>query len=276
MKGPTRLLGITLLLAAVFGSLLYAAETLAQAEESTATVARNDPAAYESEADRAVHESDAPEYVDRFPSGVYRIMIAPGDGDEDQPSDGDEDQPGDGDGIYSLSADDAATTSMSDVNLPSLAFRGPLEPGIYATDFDATDCQYELRRMTPRDGERVIGHDRLLQGRMMVTLNEVEPDTFLSTSGCGDWVSWSPPETPLRQAGDGDYWLGDLAYGIWQVPRGCYWEKVVAFRGADLADVVDTGTGPEELVVDEETIGVRVRNCGLQDMIRVRPAPTRQ
>jgi hypothetical protein len=251
-----------LLLAAVFGTLLYTAETLAQTEDSTPMEAR-DPAAPEPDTDRTDGQSDALGFVDHFPSGVYR-MVASGD---------DEDRPGGEDGIYSISGDDAATTSLSDVSLLGLAYRGPLEPGIYASASDGTDCQYELRRTTRRVGERVIGHDRLLEGRMLVTLNEVEPDTFVSTPGCGDWTPWSPPETALMNAGDGDYWLGDLAQGIWEVPDGCYWEKVVAFRGVDLADVIDNGTGPEELVVDEGTVGVRVRNCGGRHMIRVRPAP---
>ncbi len=258
-----------MLLAAVFGTLLYTAETLAQTEDSAPREAR-DPAAPEPDTDRTDRQSDALGYVDHFPSGVYRITVAGGD-DEDRPGGGDDDN--DGDGIYSISGDDAATTSLSDVSLLGLAYRGPLEPGIYASAGDASDCQYELRRTIRRVGERVIGHDRLLEGRMLVTLNEVEPDTFVSTAGCGDWTPWSPPETPLKQAGDGDYWLGDLAQGIWEVPNGCYWEKVVAFRGVDLADVIDNGTGPEELIVDQGTVGVRVRGCGGRDMIRVRPAP---
>lgn len=265
MKGPTRLLGITLLLAAMFGSLLYTAETLAQAAGPTPTVARSEPVGAEPESDQLDEQSTAMGYADGFPSGIYRIRAEPDDGDE-SPVDGK---------VYSIAGDDAATTSLSDdISLLGLAFRGPLEPGIYATEFDATDCQYELRRTMREVGERVIGHDRLREGRMLVTINEFEPDTFIATGGCGAWTPWSPLDAPLKKAGDGDYWLGDLAQGVWKVPNGCYWEKVVAFRGADLADVVDNGTGPKELVVDEATVGVRVRTCDDQNMNRVGPAPS--
>ena len=134
-------------------------------------------------------------------------------------------------------------------------------PGLYTTDFGVIDCEYELRRIMDDNRDHVIGHDRIGQGRMMVSINEVEPDSFVATETCGEWSPWSPLVDPLTVAGTGDYWIGDLAVGIWSVPRECYWEKVVSFRGALFADVEATGAGPGELTVDQFTLGIRIRHC---------------
>jgi hypothetical protein len=107
----------------------------------------------------------------------------------------------------------------------------------------------------------VIGQDHLADGRLLVSFNDVEPDLFSARPGCGVWVPWSPVIEPLEEAVDGDYWVGDLAAGTWSVPDDCLWEKVVAFRGAALVDVEESGFGPEPLVIDDETLGVRIRGC---------------
>jgi hypothetical protein len=96
---------------------------------------------------------------------------------------------------------------------------------------------------------------------MLVTINEIEPDRFAAAPQCGDWAPWSPLVEALTVAGDGDYWIGDLAEGSWTVPEGCMWEKVVGFRGAELFDVQQSGNATEPLVVDDETVGLRVRGC---------------
>lgn len=143
----------------------------------------------------------------------------------------------------------------------SLADRGRLAPGLYATSFGVRDCSYEIRRVNKSKTEVVIGEDRLGEGRVLVSINEIEPDVFVSVPQCGEWSRWSPLVDPLTVAGDGDYWIGDLAIGTWSVPPGCIWEKVVGFRGAELFDVQDSAIGPRPLVVDEDTLGVRVRGC---------------
>ncbi len=142
----------------------------------------------------------------------------------------------------------------------SLAPTGWIEPGLYASPLDVEDCGYELHRLV-RDDERLIGHDRLSTGRLLVSLNPIEPDLFRPTQQCRQWAPWVPLAEPLVAAGDGDYWVGDLAPGTWAVPEGCLWEHVVAFRGARLADVTSSGRGPRPLVVDQETLGVRIRGC---------------
>lgn len=143
----------------------------------------------------------------------------------------------------------------------SLAGPGLLTPGMYATAFDVTDCSFELRRIMSDKKEAVIGKDRLSEGRMLVSINEIEPDTFSSVPNCGDWIPWTPLAQPLTVVGNGDYWIGDLAVGTWDAPTDCMWEKVVGFRGAKLWDVQSSGHGPEPLVVDDETLGVRIRGC---------------
>ncbi|MEL6983139.1 MAG: hypothetical protein AAFO29_12010, partial [Actinomycetota bacterium] len=136
----------------------------------------------------------------------------------------------------------------------SLAPAEDIVPGLYASSFDAEGCSYELRRVDRSGDDRLIGQERLGDGRLLVSLNPIEPDVFSSVPQCRSWVPWSPLVAPLVQASAGDYWIGDLAKGTWSVPDGCLWEKVVAFRGARLADVTDSGLGPEELVVDDETM----------------------
>lgn len=151
---------------------------------------------------------------------------------------------------------------------------GTMPPGLYATAFGVEDCRYEIRRIisTSRSRtvtERLIGEDYLPDGRMLVSFNEIEPDIFTARPTCGDWVPWSPVAEPLTVAADGDYWVGDLARGTWSVPDGCMWEKVVAFRGAELVDVEDSAIGPRPLIVDDETLGVRIRGCGVPMELRL-------
>ena len=143
----------------------------------------------------------------------------------------------------------------------SQAALGSLAPGLYATAFGVRDCGYELRRINKSGEEVVIGQDHLFEGRVLVTINEIEPDSFRARPQCGDWSLWSPLAEPLTSVGNGDYWVGDLAPGTWDVPEGCVWEEVVAFRGAELVDVEHAGMGPEALVVDDETLGLRIRGC---------------
>jgi hypothetical protein len=116
----------------------------------------------------------------------------------------------------------------------------------------------------------VIGEEYLSSGRLLVEINEIEPDWFASSGSCGPWYRWSPLAVPLTRAGTGDYWVGDLARGVWQVPDSCRWEKVVSFRGASLADVEAHGRGPEPLIVDAGTYGVRVRECTVPMTLDVR------
>ncbi len=139
--------------------------------------------------------------------------------------------------------------------------RGMIDPGLYASASNAVDCRYELWREMA-DGEvRVIAEEFLEAGRLLVTINTIEPDWFVSTEGCGGWYRWMAPSEPLTEALDGDYWIGDLAVGTWAVPEPCRWEKVTGFRGGFLFDAVDGGRGPGVFEVDGETLGVRIRGC---------------
>ena len=106
----------------------------------------------------------------------------------------------------------------------------------------------------------------------MVTINTVEADIFRPLPQCGSWTPWSPLAEPLVTADNGDYGAGDLARGVWAVPEGCLWEKVVAFRGARLVDVVESARGEGELVIDRDLVGLRLRDCDVL-MRLVEPEP---
>lgn len=140
--------------------------------------------------------------------------------------------------------------------------QGEIVPGLYATDFDTEGCSYELWRVMKKTRvNRVIGEDFLSDGRLLVTINGIEPDWFISTAPCGEWTQWRPRPDPTWPVDNGDYWIGDLAPGYWDVPANCLWEFVVGFRGANLNDVVDGGHGPGRILIDDDTVGVRVRGC---------------
>lgn len=140
--------------------------------------------------------------------------------------------------------------------------QGEILPGLYTTDFDAVDCGYELWHVERTSREAaVIGEEYLASGRLLVDINGIEPDWFVSSTGCGDWFQWQPRPEPQAPAANGDYWLGDLALGQWLVPSGCIWEKTVTFRGGLLRDVVESGQGPDVIEVFDEPLGLRLRNC---------------
>ncbi|MDH3295772.1 MAG: hypothetical protein OER95_15750, partial [Acidimicrobiia bacterium] len=174
-------------------------------------------------------------------------------------SDGSDDASDDADSGES-GGEDGGRVDDSDDALPSI------RPGLYATRFGVENCEYELRRIMDDNRDHVIGHDQVHEGRILVSLNEYEPDTFVATDSCGEWSPWSPLVEPVVTAGDGDYWVGDLAVGLWDVPAGCLWEKVVSFRGSQLDDVEASGIGPTPLRVDQFTLGLRVRHCSDEPM----------
>jgi hypothetical protein len=187
-------------------------------------------------------------FAEDLPSGFYDVSDEPGSRDRD---------------VAPRQAPAGAYPPETDI-VPheSLNSPGSLGPGLYATTFGVKDCAYELWRVNRSGAYSIIGSDRISTGRMLVTINQVEPDVFNALPQCGVWSPWSPLTEPLVVAGNGDYWIGDLASGSWSVPAGCTWEKVVGFRGAELVDVSDSGVGPDEsLQVDEATLGVRIRGC---------------
>ncbi|MGI9611290.1 MAG: hypothetical protein ACR2QO_00155 [Acidimicrobiales bacterium] len=161
------------------------------------------------------------------------------------------------------SSDDSTDDSGDDESTGNARrlVEGEIEPGLYATAFGTENCSFELWRVMQDRNTRVIGEEHLSEGRLLVTIDGVEPDWFTPSDDCGDWYQWQPVRTSLTVAGDGDYWVGDLENGVWYAPAPCRWEKVVSFRGARLSDVVDSGSGPGSLVIDDETLGVRVRGC---------------
>jgi hypothetical protein len=153
---------------------------------------------------------------------------------------------------------------LAPVSLPGYmrAVQGELVPGTYATGTDAAECSYQLLRVMRRSREEaVIGEDYLATGRLLVTIDGVEPDSFTSTVGCGRWYRWTRRADPTAPAPNGDYGPGDLAPGLWEIPAGCLWEQVVAFRGAELRDVEANGQGPTLLPIDDVPLGLRLRSC---------------
>ncbi|MGH1493846.1 MAG: hypothetical protein ACRBK7_31365 [Acidimicrobiales bacterium] len=254
MERLTRLIGIGLLVGALGYSISHYQEAVSamtpvdeeealvlpiELEQQQAEIADGDPAA------------PPPRYlgfVDGYQSGRYTIEYAPLNEDPDE-------EP----------ADDP-TDDVPPVVASSEVTPGTMAPGLYATAFGVERCSYQIRRMASSRSkvEKLIGEDFLSEGRVLVSFNEIEPDVFTARPQCGEWMPWSPLVEPLTVAGNGDYWVGDLAQGIWDVPASCMWEKVVGFRGAELVDVQASGIGPEPLVVDEDTLGVRIRRCAAE------------
>lgn len=266
MERLTRLIGIGLLVALAVMSITNFQETLDVVDDTMAT--RGATTAESGEGDGVGELDEPPAYLTftaGLSSGFYAVAELPDDDDSDSVDDSDSDDDSDTEDTDDTDdpEDTAEDTDGEAESNPSLNDEGEIVPGLYATAFDVEDCSFELRRIMRDDNEAVIGSDRLDRGRMLVSINEIEPDTFRAARECGEWMPWSPLVEPLRVAGNGDYWIGDLRRGVWEVPDGCMWEKVVGFRGAKLWDVQDSGFGPDEpLVIDEETVGVRIRGCG--------------
>jgi hypothetical protein len=200
-----------------------------------------------------------------FGSRIYAVADLPDSADRDA-------SPADDGDAYPLETDLVPHASLAGIVA--------LEPGLYATAFDGQDCSYELVRYDRQGEERIIGQDRLSEGRMLVSLNEIEPDVFVPSPQCGGWSLWSPLVEPLVTAEPGDYWVGDLTLGLWEVPEGCLWEEVVDFRGARLSDVVESGRGPQRITIDDDTLGIRFRGCDhplvlVEAGVDPRPAPLR-
>lgn len=251
MDRVIRAIGVGLVVALVvgaFGLFRRTVDATADRQVERQTAAEERAA---DEVDGVDPDGDVPQYLAFVPgvrSGLHRVAEVEGSRDRDV-------RPRVPTGVdYPLETDLVPDHSLAGGG-------APLEPGLYATAFGVKDCSYQLRSVMRDRRDTVIGQDRLLQGRMLVTINEIEPDSFAAAPQCGDWAPWSPLVEALTVAGDGDYWIGDLAEGSWTVPEGCMWEKVVGFRGAELFDVQQSGNATEPLVVDDETVGLRVRGC---------------
>ena len=152
---------------------------------------------------------------------------------------------------------------LLDLGLPELTRSefDEIPPGLYASSPTAEGCSYELWQVQTDRRGHLIGEEHLGRGPLLASINEFEPDWFVSSPQCGRWAPWVPRAVPLTEVSDGDYWIGDLAIGLWFVPDDCRWEEVVSFRGGQLVDVVASAVGPGVLIVDEETVGIRVRSC---------------
>ncbi len=164
----------------------------------------------------------------------------------------------------SRSADRDIKQRKSDIeksNRTPLTELAEIPPGMYTTAFGVEGCSYELSAVHKDRVERSIGTDELPEGRLIVTIDEVEPDRFSADPACGAWSEWSPLQEQLTSISNGDYWKGDLSPGVWHVPKGCLWEKVLAFRGSRLTDIEESGIGPMPLEIDSRTEGVRIRGC---------------
>lgn len=273
MERLTRLLGIGLLVALAVLSITNFQETLAAVDDTMAT--RDESTPESSQAEVADGLDEPPAYL-TFTAGLSSGFYAVGELPDEDDSESDDEDADESDSESDAESDRESDADIDDGDQsdgddpaeelesnPSLNEDGEIVPGLYATAFDVEECSFELRRIMRDDNEAVIGSDRLDRGRMLVSINEIEPDTFRAARECGEWMPWSPLVEPLTVAGNGDYWIGDLRRGVWNVPEGCMWEKVVGFRGAKLWDVQDSGFGPDQpLVIDEETVGVRIRGCG--------------
>ncbi len=250
-------MGIGLLVAVVAASVGQYRQALAEVTTEPTVRAEASSLLSELEVAASAGSGDADPYAppprylsftETFASGVYNIADLPTSRDRDvAPSTRGIDR------SYPVETDLVPQFSQSG--------RGQLDPGLYGTAFGVRDCSYEIRRVTKSRTEMVIGKDRLKEGRMLVSINEIEPDVFTSLPQCGGWVPWSPLVEPLTSISNGDYWIGDLELGTWDVPTDCMWEKVVGFRGAELVDVQESGLGPRPMVIDEDTLGVRIRGC---------------
>jgi hypothetical protein len=238
-----RLVGIVLVLGAIYTSITYSVENAPQPIPSTATTPRSSeqpaPGPPSAMGSVATARPDPGLDTDDAPDALASSRFA---------------------GTYVVSGGSPSRRTSSE-GPPGI--RGSITPGLYATGFDAGSCRYELRRLMRDDTERVIGEDQLGAGRLLVTINEIEPDWFTSSPGCGEWERWEPLAVPLTEAGSGDYWVDDLARGSWSIPSGCRWESVVGFRGALLSDVIDSTVGPDVVDVDASTLGVRLRGCAV-------------
>ncbi len=252
----TRLFGIVLVLGAFGWSVSFHQDAVAAIEADQA-VEPTGRLSEETIEELELAEEVVPEYLAfsiGISSGAYDIADLPDSRDRDYTA-----------RTSATSGDDTPVSeAFANYVPPEL---GSLNPGLYGTAFGVEDCSYELLRVMRTKEERVVGEEYLNRGRLLVTINEIEPDRFISAPTCGDWVPWSPVLEPLESAENGDYWIGDLRRGTWNTPNGCIWEKVVGFRGASLWDVEESGRSPEPLVVDEDTLGVRIRGCA-EPMIR--------
>lgn len=281
MDRLTRLIGALLFVGFLGWSVNYFQSALSDLGERTEA---KEAAAQESTresltSDSLIDQQPDPKYLAFVPgikSGNYQIEDLPGsddrdyevrdqtgssfDDDDEDNDDDDNDDDDEEDGDDDEEEEDLEPEPYVDPAL-SLETTGTLKPGIYATAFDVKDCRYELHRVMKERREQRIGEDHLNAGRMIVVINEIEPDRFVATPECGDWGEWSPLAEPLKVAHNGDYWIGDLAKGPWTVPEGCLWEKVVGFRGAKLYDVQESGKGPQRLVINSQTLGIRIRSC---------------
>lgn len=195
------------------------------------------------ESDVVQPSETVPEYlafVQPFEAGVSYSVAKPDDSDEI---------------VESSSGNDSSETSTP------VEVSGTIPAGVYVTPVGVKDCEFELWRTMEDGSEQMIGSDYLKEGRMIVSINEVEPDRFYSSEGCGEWSPWSNFTEELLYTSNGDYWTGDLKKGVWKVGAGCVWERVRDFRGTALVDSVETGLGPDRVAIGEESLGLRVRGC---------------
>jgi hypothetical protein len=142
-------------------------------------------------------------------------------------------------------------------------------PGRYRAD--GSDFCYWERLAAPDEAlESVIANAIVTGGPAVVDI--VATDVAFSSSGCGQWVPYTPPATMLTSFGPGVYVVGsDIAPGTYAAEGGsdCFWRRLAGFSGDfDQLIEIENMTGPGNVVVEASDVGFESSQCGTWTPVR--------
>jgi hypothetical protein len=142
-------------------------------------------------------------------------------------------------------------------------------PGRYRAD-GSEFCYWERLAAPDEALESVIANAIVTGGQAVVDI--VATDVAFSSSGCGQWLPYTPPAAMLTSFGPGVYVVGaDIAPGTYAADGGsdCFWRRLAGFSGDfDELIEIENMTGPGNVVVEASDVGFESAQCGTWTPVR--------
>ena len=170
----------------------------------------------------------------------------------------------------------AEPTNASPIPLPSEG--ETFGPGLLVVGVDITAGRYvsmgESCSWTRLDGVTGAVSETITvglgDGREIVDI--APTDAGFSSTGCGFWITYSPPPAPVTEFDDGAYVVGsDIQPGTYEAPGGpnCGWFRVSGFGGT-VADIIEAlylledpdPDGAVTVTIQPTDIGFTSSDCG--------------
>jgi hypothetical protein len=125
-------------------------------------------------------------------------------------------------------------------------------------------CYWERLSAPDTELDSILANNIVSDGPVVADI--LAGDVAFNSSGCGEWVPYTPPPTQLTSFGSGVFVVGsDIPAGTYAGEGGedCYWHRLSGFS-ADFGELIDIQnmTEPGRVVIEPTDVGFQSDGCG--------------